>query len=111
LDLDHPSAFFFKWQWLGHLANTWQAVGPNIEPGQDSLPLDIPVAFIIPLRLAPVQNFFLATKHPILREAWSFPRKRESSPWTVYFRLFAERIPAFAGMTCGFAGMTALSLG
>jgi hypothetical protein len=31
--------------------------GPDVEPGQDTLPLDIPVAFIIALRLAPVQSF------------------------------------------------------
>jgi hypothetical protein len=29
----------------------------------------------------------------------SFPRKRESTPWTAHFRRFAEWIPAFAGMT------------
>jgi len=29
----------------------------------------------------------------------SFPRKRESSPWTAHFRAFAQWIPACAGMT------------
>jgi hypothetical protein len=48
------------------LQDTWQAVGPDLEPGQDTLPLDIPVALIIALRLAPVQNFFDARGNAIL---------------------------------------------
>jgi hypothetical protein len=32
--------------------------GPDEEPGQDTLPLDIPVALIIPLELTSVQGFF-----------------------------------------------------
>jgi hypothetical protein len=35
--------------------------GPDIEPGQDTLPLDIPVALIIAPRLAPVQGFFIVS--------------------------------------------------
>ena len=33
----------------------------------------------------------------------SFPRKRESSPWTAHFQRFAEWIPAFAGITAGWS--------
>jgi hypothetical protein len=31
----------------------------------------------------------------------SFPRRRESSTYGARFRMFAEWIPAFGGMTCG----------
>ena len=61
LKFDHQSAFFFKWQWLGHFAETpGGEVGPGHNSGQNTLPLDIPVALIIALRLASVQRFFCA---------------------------------------------------